>query len=210
MSKLRIFPLILVANLLSALPAAAQGDAPPADRAQLEAIHAELRAVKDRLVQAVNSKNIAALMADVTPDVAFTAINNDNVVGVDKVKAYFDKMLTGSSRFLNDFSIKAEADDLSRLYANNTMAVATGSADAMLDLRAGSGMKYTVPLRWTATLSRSSGSWKLAAIHFSADLSDNPYLTALSSFWRWVAAGIGLAGLVIGYFVGRRRRGAAA
>jgi len=205
MPKLQIVPLLLVASLLHALPAGAQSD-PPTDPAQLAAIHTELRAVKDRLVQAVNTKNVAALMADVTPDVAFTAINNDTVVGIDKVKAYYDKMLSGSSRFLNDFSMSAEADDLSRLYANNTVAVATGRADATLDLRGGSGMKYTLPLRWTATLSRSNGPWKLAAVHFSADLSDNPYLTALSTFWKWVAAGTGLAGLVIGYFVGRRRR----
>ena len=205
MPKLQIVPLLLVANLLHVLPAAAQGNAPPADPA-LAAIHTELRAVKDRLVQAVNAKNVEALMADVTPDVAFTAINNDTVVGSDKVKAYYEKMLSGSSRFLNDFSMTAEPDDLSRLYANNTVAVATGRADATLDLRGGSGMKYTLPLRWTATLSRSNGPWKLAAVHFSADLSDNPYLTALSSFWKWVAAGTLLAGLVIGYFVGRRRR----
>jgi ketosteroid isomerase-like protein len=205
MPKLWIFPLLLVANLLQALPAAAQSP-PPADQAQLAAIHTELRAVKDRLVQAINAKNITALMADLTPDIAFTAINNDTVVGADNVKAYYDKMLTGSSRFLNDFSMSAETDDLSRLYANNTMAVATGGADVMLDLRLGSGMKYTLPLRWTATLSRQNGPWKLAAIHFSADLSDNPYLTAMSRFWKWVAAGTGLAGLAIGYFVGRRRR----
>ena len=210
MPKLRILPLLLVASLLHVLPAAAQKAAPPKDQAQLAAIHTELRAVKDRMVQAVNTKNIAALMADVTPDVAFTAINNDTVVGIDKVKAYYDKMLTGSSRFLNDFSMKAEADDLSRLYANNTVAVATGRADIMLDLRGGTGMKYTLPVRWTATLNRSNGPWKLAAIHFSADLSDNPYLTAMSTFWKWVAAGIGLAGLAIGYFVGRRRRKAVA
>lgn len=210
MPKLRIFPLLLVASLLQALPAAAQGNAQPADQAQLAAIHKELRAVKDRLQIAVNTKNNAALMAEVTPDIAFTAINNDTVIGIDKVKAYFDRMLTGSSRFLNDFSINAEADELAHLYANNTMAIATGHADAMLDLRGGSGMKYTLPLRWTATLSLTDGKWKLAAIHFSADLSNNPYLTALSSFWRWVAAGTGVAGLVIGFFVGRRRRGAAA
>ena len=87
MPKLQIFLLLLVANLLHVLPAAAQNDALPAEAAQLAAIHNELRAVKDRLVQAVNTKNIAALMADVTPDVAFTAINNDTVVGIDKVKA---------------------------------------------------------------------------------------------------------------------------
>src|SRR4051812_38132976 len=164
MPKLQIFPLLLVANLLFALPAAAQGDAPPADQAQLAAIHTELRAVKDRLVQAINTKNIGALMADVTPDIAFTAINNDTVVGADKVKAYYDKMLTGSSAFLNDFSMSAEADDLSRLYANNTIAVTTGRAEIMLDLRGGNAMKFTVPARWTATLSRQNGPWKLAAI----------------------------------------------
>jgi hypothetical protein len=37
-------------------------------------------------------------------------------------------------------------------------------------------------------------------------LSDNPYLSAMSTFWKWVTAGTGLAGLAIGYFVGRRRR----
>jgi len=208
MLKLQIFPLLLVAGLLHALPVAAQSAAAPADPAQLAAIHNELRAVKDRLMLAVNTKNSAGLLADVTPDIAFTAINNDTVIGIDNLKAYYDKMLSGSSAFLNDFSISAVPDELSRLYANNTMAVATGRADAMLDLRGGSGMKYTLPLRWTATLSRSNGPWKLAAIHFSADLSDNPYLTALSSFWKWAAAGIGLAGLAIGYFVGRRWGGA--
>jgi ketosteroid isomerase-like protein len=210
MPKLRIFLLLLVASLLHALPAAAETATAAKDKGQLAAIHTELRAVKDRLVQAVNSKNIAALVADVTPDVAFTAINNDTVVGIDKVKAYYDKMLSGSSRFLNDFSMTAEADDLSRLYANNTVAVATGSASLVLDLRGGTGLKYTVPVRWTATLSRANGPWKLAAIHFSADFSDNPYLTTALSFWKWVAAGTGLAGLAIGYFVGRRRRRAAA
>ena len=208
MLKLKIVPLLIVAGLLGALPAAAQ--TPPADRAQLEAIHNELRAVKDRMVQAVNAKNSAALLAEVTPDVAFTAINNDTVVGIDKVKAYYDKMLSGSSRFLNDFSMTAEADDLSRLYANNTVAVATGRADATLDLRGGSAMKYTLPLRWTATMSRANGPWKLAAIHFSADLSDNPYLTAMSAFWKWVAAGTGLVTLALGFFAGWRWRAARA
>jgi ketosteroid isomerase-like protein len=208
MQIIRVFSLFFVATVLLALPVAAQSTAPPLDRAQLEALHTELRAVKNRLVQAVNNKNSAALVAELTPNVAFTAINNDTVIGIDKVKIYYDKMLGGSSRFLNDFSITAESDDLSRLYAENRIAIATGRADAMLDLMAGSRMKYTVPLRWTATLSQSSGQWKLAAIHFSADLSDNPYLTALSSFWKWAAAGIGTLGLAAGFLLGWMRRGA--
>jgi ketosteroid isomerase-like protein len=201
---------ILMLFVLAALavPASAQTIAPPVGQTQIEALHAELRAVKNRLVQAVNKKDSAALAAELTPGIAFTAINNDTVIGIDKVKAYYDKMLNGSSRFLNDFSIASEADGPSQLFADNKMAIATGRSDAKLDLRAGSGMKYTVPLRWTATLDRSSGQWKLAAIHFSADLSDNPYLTALSKFWKWAATGIGLVGLSLGFFMGLKRRGA--
>ena len=210
MHIIRHILILLVAALLLAHPASAQSGSPPPDPARIEALHTELRAVKTRLVEAINTKNSAALAAELTPDVAFTAINNDSVIGIDNVKAYYDKMLTGPSRFLNDFSLTAEADSLSRLYADNTMAVATGRSDAMLDLRAGSGLKYTIPLRWTATLSRASGQWKLAAIHFSADLSDNPYLTAMSSFWKWAATAIAMAGLAVGYVVGWKRRGAKA
>jgi ketosteroid isomerase-like protein len=208
MRTIRIVLLLAVASVLNAVPAGAQSGASPLDQAQIEALHTDLRAVKNRLVQAVNKKDSAALAAELTPTIAFTAINNDTVVGIDKVKAYYDKMLNGSSRFLNDFSIASEADGPSRLFADNKIAIATGRSEAMLDLRAGSRMKYTVPLRWTATLERSTGQWKLAAIHFSADLSDNPYLTALSKFWKWAAAGIGLLGLGIGFLLGRMRRGA--
>lgn len=201
--------LMSVFAAVSILAAPATAQTPPSpERAQLEALHKDLRAVKARLVDAVNKKDSKALIAELSPNVAFTAINNDTVIGVEKVKAYYDKMMSGSASFMNDFSITAEADDVSRLYASDTIAIATGKSDAKLDLRGGSQMKYTVPLRWTATLERTTGQWKLAAIHFSADLSDNPYLSALSTFWKWVAAAIGAIALGIGYVIGWRRRGA--
>jgi len=207
MPFVRSLRLLILGLLIGSTTATAQTarPAPAPTPAQIEALHNDLRAVRDRLVQAVNQKNIVALTAELSPQVAFTAINNDTVTGIENVKAYFDRMMGGSSRFLNDFSIKVESDSLSTLYADNRVAVATGRADTFLDLRGGSGMKYTVPLRWTATLERTTGPWKLAAIHFSADLSDNPYLSALSTFWKWVAALIGIAGLGLGYLIAWKR-----
>ncbi len=208
MTILRTIALLILIGHLQCLTAAAQTTPAPASSTEIQALHADLRGVKDRMVKAINAKNITALIAELAPDVAFTAINNDTVIGIDNIKAYFDRMLSGSSRFLNDFSMTSDTDGLSKLYANNTVAIATGRADAKFDLRGGSQMKFAVPLRWTATLNRGTGGWKLAAIHFSADFSDNPFLSAMSTFWKWVTAGVGLLGLVIGFLLGRKRRGA--
>jgi ketosteroid isomerase-like protein len=179
---------------------------PPLEPQRIERLHEELRAVKQRIVQAVNQKNTSALIAELTKDAAFTAINNDSVVGIDDIEAYYNRMMNGSGAFLKDFSLTADADSLSRLYANDTVAVVTGRADVMLDLRGGSQLRYSVPTRWTATLDRSSGQWKLAAIHFSADVSDNPFLDALLTFWKWAVVAVGAGAFALGVLVARRRR----
>lgn len=207
MPTLRAALLAAVVACSAVAPAAAQGaPAAAAGAAGLEATHNALRGVLARLVDATNKKDIEALMKELAPDIAFTAINNDTVIGIDNVKPYFDRMLTGASRFLNDFSIKADADQLSKLFAGNQMAISTGTAVGNFDLRGGNQMKFTMPMRWTATLDGSSGQWKLAAIHFSADFAHNPYLSTMMSFWKWLAAGLAVAGLALGFLVGGRRR----
>ena len=204
----RLFVATIVAFAMSGA-ALAQNMPAPAEKQRLERLHEELRDVKNRLVLAVNQKNSSAVIAELTQNATFTAINNDSLIGIDNIKAYYDRMMNGSGAFLKDFALTAEADDLSKLYANDTIAISTGKADVTLDLRGGSQMRYTVPTRWTAALDRSSGQWKLAAIHFSADLSDNPYTAALSTFWKWLAAGVGVIALALGVIIGRRSRRAA-
>jgi ketosteroid isomerase-like protein len=167
------------------------------------AIHEELRAVNKRLVDAINAKDVNALFAEMSPDVEFTAMNNDHVRGLVEGKVYFDRMMTGANKFLNDMSMTSEPDNLAKLYSNNQVAVATGVSSSHFDIRG--GLAFDVPLRWTATLEHGSGAWKLAAIHFSADVGSNPILSAATVFWKWLAIAAGFFGLLAGYILSRIR-----
>lgn len=202
--------ILAVIALFMTGPAIAQGESTPAPTAtavapaSVEATHQELRGIRDRLVAAVNAKNEAALVAELDDGIIFTAMNNEVVRGVDQARAYYAKMLVGSQRIVEDMSLTAEADDLSTLLASGTVAIAAGSSVAHFDMMA--GQSFDVPLRWTATLRRTDAGWKVAAIHFSANMFDNPLMGRVSRFAYIAAGGAGLLGVLIGWLLGRRRK----
>lgn len=194
---------------MSLVSAAVAQDAVPSQEVgqSLETIHSQLRAMKDRAADAVNRKDVEALIKEVSPTIRFTAMNNELVRGQDELRAYYAKMMDGASRIVEDMSITGEPDDLALLFADNKMAVATGTSQAFFKIKG--GLTFTVPLRWTATIENTGGNWTIAAIHFSANMFDNPLLTTTGSFWKSIAAGCAVAGLALGFLVGRRRAKAA-
>jgi ketosteroid isomerase-like protein len=179
-----------------------------AQRSSDEALHAELRALKDRAVAAVNKRDADALMRELDPNIAFTAMNNEVVHGIDEAKAYYQKMLVGAARIVQDMSLTAEPDRPADIYANGTMAVATGTSNAHFKLAA--GPEFDVPLRWSATLRRANDKWAIAGMHFSANMFENPMLSAVERSIKWIAIGTGVVAILVGFFAGRwsRRRSA--
>ena len=198
---------IAILGAVLAVPAAAQTAAPPpAPAATVEQTHKDLRALKDRLVAAINQKSEAALLAELDPLARLTTMDNRLSVGPDGASKYYKEMMVGSQRVVKDMSLTATPDDLSVLYADGKVAVATGTADAHMELAA--GRTLDVPLRWTATLNNDNGQWKVASAHFSANMFDNPIMAGLKSVSYWIAAIAGLIGLVVGWLIGRRRKAA--
>src|SRR6185437_12953464 len=126
---------------------------------------------------AINKRDEAALMKELDPTIAFTAMNNETVRGLDAAKAYYERMMAGSERIVQDMSVTIEPDALSTLYNGGMTAVATGGSNAHFKLK--TGMEFDVPLRWTAVLIRGQDRWSLAGMHFSANMFDNPVLSAL-------------------------------
>jgi len=179
----------------------------PVAAQDLQALHTELRAVKQRAVDAVNKQDLEALIQELSPTIQFTAMNNETFSGLDQARAYYKKMMVGADRIVESMSMTADADNLSLLYADNRIAVATGSSNTTFKLKG--GLSFDVPLRWTATLESKGPKWTIAAIHFSANMFDNPILTGAGLLWKSVAAGVGLGGLLIGFLLGRWRRRAA-
>jgi ketosteroid isomerase-like protein len=160
--------------------------------------------LKDRLVEAVNKKDENAILAELNPQIWFTAMNNETFHGIDAGKAYYEKMLSGASRIVEDMSIKVEPDDLAVLYNNNATAISTGQSNTHFKLA--TGQEFDVPLRYSATLVNDGQKWTLANIQFTANMFQNPILSALQSFAYWLAGGAGLVGLALGWLIGRMRK----
>jgi ketosteroid isomerase-like protein len=167
-------------------------------------LHQDLRALKDRATNAVNKRDEGALIKELDPTIAFTAMNNETVRGLDAARTYYERMMAGSERIVQDMSVTIEPDALSTLYNGGTTAVATGGSNAHFKLK--TGMEFDVPLRWTATLIRSQDHWLLAAMHFSANMFDNPILAGLERTMIWATVGAAVVALLVGFFVGRQTR----
>ncbi|HMB29788.1 MAG TPA: DUF4440 domain-containing protein, partial [Blastocatellia bacterium] len=60
--------------------------------------------------------------------------------------------------------------------------------------------------RWTATLYKDNGKWKILNVHIGANLFDNPVIMALKSWIYKVGVGAGVAGGLLGFVLGRLTR----
>jgi ketosteroid isomerase-like protein len=203
LSARQIWLSLLLGCLLGAT-AMAQAPQPAAPQPAVAALHDELRAVKDRAVAAVNKRDPDALMKELDPDITFTAMNNEVVRGIDQAKSYYQRMLVGSARILEDMSLKVEADELTRLYENNTIGIASGTSTAHFKLV--TGTEFDIPLRWSATLHRAADKWVISSLHFSADVFDNPILNAVKRTTKWIAIGTGVVAIIVGFLLGRWSR----
>jgi ketosteroid isomerase-like protein len=179
----------------SAAPAASDADA---------ATHDALRALRKRIVDAFNARNVDALVAEAHPDIVFTTMNNDVVHGPDGVKAYFNKMMVGPDRMVDDITIDFQPDALTALYGDT--GISYGWSEGQYALHGGG--KFFVRARWTATLLKHEGAWKVAAFHYSTNVFNNAILDGVKRFAFLAIVVAGVLGLVVGVLLGRRFRAA--
>jgi ketosteroid isomerase-like protein len=197
-------PLVLIGCALGTAAADAQPRAgsPPS----AETLHNELRALRQRTVDAVNKRDPDAVMKELHPDIVFTAMDTEVVRGLPEAKAYYQKMFVGAARIVEGFSLTVEPDAAASLYENGRVAISRGSSNAHFKLA--TGTEFDVPLRWSATLLRENNKWTIANLQFTANMFNNPMLDVLKSSMKWIALGTGVAALVVGFLLGwlvRRR-----
>src|SRR6266704_4364847 len=90
---------------LAALPVSSQ--APPAKD---EAVHNELRTLRDGLIDAMNTGDIERELAFMHPNVVVTWHNAEVSRGRDGVRAYLTRMLSGPNRIVSSYSASVELD----------------------------------------------------------------------------------------------------
>ena len=188
----------LLLVLAIALPLAAQE--PDA------AVHNALRQLKATMTKALNERDLDTIVANVDPNVVFTTMNNDVRRGPDQIRAYFNEMLTAPGHIVKDVKVSFEADALTTLYGGDT-GVAYGTSNDHYELT--NGDKFDIKGRWSCTMVKNGDRWVIASFHYSTNVFDNPILDRYKSMYLPIGGGALLAGLIIGWFIGRmmsRRR----
>lgn len=183
---------LAVIGCLIALSSVAQ--TPPEDP-----VHNELRALRTEIVDAISKGDIDRIIPHLHPNVVITWQNAEVCRGYHGVRDFFKRM--GQQSF-KGYKVPPTPDDLTILYHGNT-GVSFGASTAEFNLL---GKQYEFHNRWTATLVKENDRWLLASYHVSWNALDNPLLNTAKHSLYAVGGVMLVVGLLVGLFIGKRRR----
>jgi hypothetical protein len=169
-----------------------------------EAVHNELRKLRDGVIAAFNKQDIDGLLTFVHPKAIVTWQDASVCRSHQDIRDYYQKMMTGDKRIVQSVSAQAEVDQLTTIYNDNN-GVAAGSVDQQFVLT--DGMSFHLPSRWTADVIKEGDRWLISSLHVSANMFDNPVQNlAIKKTALWVGVPAVLGGLLLGFIGGRMGR----
>ena len=174
---------------------------------QIEATHNALRAMRDGLMDAVNKGDIERELTYLTTNVVVTWHDATVSRGRDGVRDYYNRMINGPNRVVADFQAEINVDELTILYGDST-GIAFGSS--LEHFKLVNGKSFDLKGRWTATMVKQDGRWLVAALHVSTDIFDNAMLDMMKKYAIRATGLAFVAGIVLGWLIGRLRRKPAA
>lgn len=195
---------LLLLSLIS-LPLSAQAPtASPASPSD-DATHNELRALRDGLLDAINKGDVERQLTYFHPNAVVTWHNAEVSRGRDGIQKYMSRMLEGPDKVVESFTAEVNVDELTILHGGSTGDTGISFGSAVEHFKMANGRTLDLPARWSTTLVREDGKWLIASLHASDNLFDNPLLGMARRMVWMVGGGALLAGLVLGFFLGRRR-----
>lgn len=197
MNRSALAVLALAASLAAAVPLTAQGSDREADHQQLRALLATLR-------DAVNQKQIDKVEPLLAPGFSMVFADGRVVTDSASLKRYFQDLTAPDTGLVVSLTVNPEADELTRFLAPD-VGVCRGHSSDTFVLRG--GLTRVLDSRWTATVVKQDGAWKLAAFQIGANVLDNVILQEHRRFARGVGIGGGALALVtagLGFLLGRR------
>jgi hypothetical protein len=175
-----------------------------ASAAERDADHVALRALLAEVTTALDAGDLERLRGSLATTFAITFADAERFTDLAALKAYDQRLR--SERKLVKTTFAPVADALTTFLGADA-GVCTGTSKDSFAFA--DGTSTTIDSRWTATVVREQGAWKVAALHSCVNLLDNPLLrgvrdaaTRFAAFAALAAAGLGL---VLGIALGRRR-----
>lgn len=162
----------------------------------------QLRVLLGSVEAAISKLQVEDVIKLMQPDVIVTWQNGEVSRGPEQIRAYYNRMMKGSAPIVKKFSTKATLGGNAAFYGDS--AIAYGTTVDNFELM--EGLKFTLHGNWSTTVVKVDGQWKIAALHFSTNLFDNPLLNSAKQL-AWYAAGAGLlAGMLLMVLLNRLRR----
>ncbi|MEW6211142.1 MAG: nuclear transport factor 2 family protein, partial [Acidobacteriota bacterium] len=150
--------------------------------------HEELRALLRTATEAMNSKNFDALAPLFNNQFSITTVDQKLFTSIADFKAYYESLLSGPNAPLKSIVFKPEADDLT-VFVGDNLGLSHGTSTDTYNFSDGDTRSMTS--RWTATVYKRDGKWKILNIHIGTNLLDNPVLTAAKSYIYKAGVGAG-------------------
>jgi len=189
---------LIFALLLLAFTLTAQEDAHQADRqALLQVMH--------NVEKAINDQDIEGIIAQTNPDCTVTWWNAEISRGHDQIRAYYRRMMKEDGRIISKYTTRAKLGAHARFIGSGgDVALADGSMDdEFFPIVRG---PFRLSSRWSATVAKSGGAWKIVNLHLSSNVFTNTLIAELTRA-LWIAGASCLAiGLLAGWFIGRRSK----
>jgi hypothetical protein len=166
--------------------------------------HEELRALLRTAKEAVNAKNFEALKPLFYEKFSITTVDQKTFTNFDDFKVHFASLFTGADAPLKSITFNPVAEALTE-FAGDNLGLSHGTS---IDTYVFSdGDTRVMTSRWTATLIKDSGRWKILNLHIGTNLLDNPVTEAAKSYVYKVGIGAGIGGLLLGFILAWVMRG---
>jgi hypothetical protein len=127
------------------------------------------------------------------------------VTSAANLRRYFLQLTDPQTGPVVSLTVQPVADDLT-FFVDPDVGVCYGHSSDTFGLRG--GITRVLDSRWTATVVKQGGAWKLAALQVGANVLDNVILQEHKRLARGVAIGGVIAAALLGiagYAIGRRR-----
>lgn len=158
-----------------------------------------LRVLLEKVEKAIASLDIDSTLSLMQPEIIVTWQNAEISKGHEQVRAYHNRMVKNANPIVKAYSVKATLSAPAVFYGDS--AVAWGTTVETYELS--DGLKFTLNANWSTTIVKKDGDWKIAALHFSTNLFDNPLLRKAERL-VWIAGLVGLlAGVLAAWLLSR-------
>lgn len=154
----------------------------------------QLRQLRETLTEAVIAGDVEKQVEFAVPDVVTIWQDNRVARGHDGLRELMSNIKPQGESIFQGYTERPSSDMVTVLPGGNT-AIAYGQSIPHYKFL---GQEFDLENRWSATLLKTDGQWKIATYHVSGNLADNPLLTAAKKSAYWIGGIALVVGIVVG------------